>query len=276
MLKTAPTIKPPIITIIGSAGVGKNSLGGVFPNPVFIQAEDSETVFEGWDADVMPAFMPRLAKPKLNQELQIVSIRQQVDDQFRWLATKEHDRKTVVFDTNTEYDKLLQIELLLKYNVDSIGEAAGGFQNGYNELAEWHGDLMTKAQALQRRGMAVVFLGHQGVKKIKAAPDKDEYSVFSLDMHDKCASVYINRSDAVIYIRKETFVQGKETDKKGRTTKFGKLIDSGEREAVTSGDGQTGYMHAKNRYNMPPVIPLPIGENPLLQYIRYFNKEAKE
>lgn len=274
MLKTAPTIKPPIITIIGSAGVGKNSLGGVFPKPVFIQAENSETVFEDWDDDVMPGFMPRLAPPKLNQEMQVLSVRKQVEDQFRWIATNENDRKTIVIDTVTEYDKLMQIELLLKYNVDSIGDAAGGFQNGYNELAAWHGDLMSMAEAMQRRGMAVVFLGHQGVKKIKSAPDKDEYSVFSLDMHDKASSVYINRSDAVIYIRKETFVKGVEQDKKGRTTKYGKLIDSGDRQAVTSGDGQTGYMHAKNRYNMPPVMPLPIGENPLMQYIKFFNQGA--
>lgn len=268
MLKTKPTIKAPIITIIGSAGSGKNSLGGTFPNPVFIQAEDSETVFEKWDEDVMPAFMPRLPKPALAKG---VSVMASLKDQLRWLLTQEHDRKTVVFDTVTEYDRLLQSEICQRDGVDNVGDAAGGFHKGYNVISQWHGEVMSMAQHLRDKGMAVVFLGHQGIKKIKAAPDKDEYSVFSLDMHDACNAIYVNNSDVVCYIRKETFVQGKETDRKGKVTKFGRLIDTGRRELVTSGDGQTGYIAAKTRYDMPSVMELNVGENPLLEHIRFFN-----
>lgn len=275
MLKTKPTIKPPIITIIAGAGMGKNTLGGSFPSPVFIQAEDSETVFEKWDDDVMPAFMPRLPKARLNDKIELVaSTRNGLQEQLRWLATNEHDRKTVVVDTVTELDKLFQLELILGDGVENIAEASGGYSKGYLTLQQWHADLMSMANALRNRGMAVVFLGHQGIKKIKAAPDKDEYSVYSLEMHDHATSVYINNSDVVAYIRKETFVKGVETDKKGRVTKFGKLIDTGAREIVTSGDGQTGYVHAKSRYDMPAVMPLEVGENPLLQYIKFFNGGA--
>lgn len=272
MLKTKPTIKAPIITIIGSAGTGKNSLGGTFPNPVFIQAEDSETVFEKWDDDVVPAFMPRLPAPRKD----VASTNAALKEQLRWLLTQEHDRKTVVFDTITALDKLYQSEICIQHGVDNIADAAGGYHKGYLVLADWHAEVMTMAEALRRKDMAVVFLGHQGIKKIKAAPDKDEYSIFSLDMDDKSSAVYVNNSDVVAYIRKETFVQGKETDRKGKVTKFGRLIDTGRRELVTSGDGQTGFYSAKSRYDMPAVMELPVGENPLLEHIKFFNVKSEE
>lgn len=272
MLKTKPTVKAPIITIIGSAGTGKNSLGGTFPNPVFIQAEDSETVFEKWDDDVVPQFMPRLPASRKDA----VSTRSALKEQLRWLLTQEHDRKTVIFDTVTALDKLYQSEICILHGVDNIADAAGGYHKGYLVLADWHSEVMTMAEALRRKGMAVVFLGHQGIKKIKAAPDKDEYSIFSLDMDDKSGAVYVNNSDVVAYIRKETFVQGKETDRKGKVTKFGRLIDTGRRELVTSGDGQTGFYSAKSRYDMPAVMELPVGENPLLEHIKFFNVKSEE
>lgn len=270
MIKSKPTAKAPFITIIGSAGAGKNSLGGTFPKPVFIQAEDSETVFEKWDDAVMPSFMPRLPKPDKKRG---VFTRDQLKEQLRWLLKEEHDRKTVVFDTVTELDRLFQSELCQRDDVDNVGDAAGGFHKGYNVLMQWHMEVLTMASHLRAKGMSVVFLGHQGVKKIKAAPDKDEYSVFSLDMHDLSTSVYINHSDVVAYIRKETFVQGKESDKKGKTTKYGRLIDTGKRELVTSGDGQTGYFQAKSRYDMPAVMPLEVGENPILKHIKFYGME---
>lgn len=272
MIKTKPTIKPPIITIIGSAGSGKNSLGGTFPSPVFIQAEDSETVFEKWDEDVTPQFMPRLNKPNLERG---ISVREQLKEQLRWLITNKNDRKTVVFDTVTELDRLLQAELCQRDKVDNVGDAAGGYHKGFMVLMQWHVEVLTMAAHLRDKGLSVVFLGHQGVKKIKAAPDKDEYSVFSLDMHDLSTSVYINHSDVVAYIRKETFVQGKETDKKGKTTKYGRLIDTGKRELVTSGDGQTGYFQAKSRYDIPAVMPLDVGENPMLEHIKFYSEVTK-
>ena len=46
MMYTKPKPQPPVITIVGMPGGGKTTLGGLFPDPVFIQAENSETIFE--------------------------------------------------------------------------------------------------------------------------------------------------------------------------------------------------------------------------------------
>ena len=36
------TPQAPVITIVGFAGSGKSSLAGLFPNPIFIQAEERD------------------------------------------------------------------------------------------------------------------------------------------------------------------------------------------------------------------------------------------
>ena len=91
-------------------------------------------------------------------------------------------------------------------------------------------------------------------------------------MHRKSAQVYVANSDAVIYIKQEEFITGAETNRKGQTTKYGRSMQTGQRVLVTSGDGLIGYVDAKNRYGMDNEIPLNLGENPILQYIKHFNK----
>ena len=51
---TKAVIKPPILTIPGFPGAGKSTLAGLFPKPAFIQAEDSQTIFESVPGDKQP------------------------------------------------------------------------------------------------------------------------------------------------------------------------------------------------------------------------------
>ena len=109
---------------------------------------------------------------------------------------------------------------------------------------------------------------------MKNRPDAEEYSVYSLDMHKDSIPVYVNLVDAVLYLRQEEFVKGGATDKKGITTKLGKVVQTGDRILVTSGDGRIGYVNAKNRYDLDSEIPMPIGANPLLDLIPYFKSRS--
>jgi hypothetical protein len=121
--------------------------------------------------------------------------------------------------------------------------------------------------------MAIVFLAHTGVQKVKNRPDEgSEYTVFGLDMHTASSQQYISNSDMVAYIKKEEFIQGAESNRKGQPTKFGRALQTGERVLITSGDGKIGYVAAKTRYPMPVELPLPMGENPLLAHIPFFNR----
>lgn len=266
--------KPPIITIIASPGAGKSTLGALFPNPIFIQAEDGSAVFENWEEDAQPTLLQPLPKARKDAEgNMVVSTYETLKDQLRELLTAEHDYKTLVVDAVTSMSRLLEAEIALKDDVRTVADAAGGFHKGYTDLAQQHAEIVYMCTVLrQKRGMAVVFLGHLGTEKVKNRPDDAaQYNVYSLDMHKDSAAIYISQSDAVIYIKNQEFVTGQETNRKGQVTKYGRAVQTGERILVTSGDGMMGFVSAKNRYGMDNEIPLPLGTNPILPFIKHFN-----
>lgn len=264
---TKPQTKPPILTIVGTPGVGKSTLAALFPNPVFIQAEDGSAVFDSWDEAAKPVMFPQLSSKDPKGELLA---------QLRALASQPHEFKTVVIDAVTSLQGLFERHLCEVGGVSNIGEAEGGYGKGFLAVEQMHAEIKSACDYLRNnKDMAVIFLAHAGIKKMKNRPDAEEYTCFSLDMHDRSVPIYTNLVDAVLYLRQDEFVKGGATDKKGVTTKFGKVVQSGERVLVTSGDGRIGYVNAKNRLGLDPEIPVPHGENPLLQLIPYYVKGGK-
>jgi hypothetical protein len=262
----------PIITIVGFPGAGKTSLAGLFPNPIFIQAENAKTVFE--TSDVKPKFLKQLRKAdkKTGHRPSI-----EIMDKLRMLIQEEHDYKTVIIDSNTALNDLFEEEVVVfddgNKPCDSIGNAAGGFHKGYDVSMGMHSNLIRACEFLRGKGMAVVFLSHTGIHKVKTSPEEmSEYSTYSLAMHERSKKLYVSRSDAVIYLKEERYLTGAESNNKGQQTKAARVTTSGDRYLITSSDGTTGYVDAKNRYNMPQEIKLVKGENPLLQYIPFFNQ----
>lgn len=263
-----PQPAAPIITLVGTPGVGKTTLAALFPKPVFIQAEEITGVFDDWEEESKPDSFPVLKRADAKRK---TSTKDDLLSQLRALITEEHDYKTLVVDSNTSLNKLFEHEVCEQYGVDNVGSAAGGFNKGFLVVSEMHAEIINACKYLRSaKGMSIVFLAHAGIKKMKNRPDSDEYTVYTLDMHEASASLYIALSDAVIYIRNEEFVKGTETDKKGQVTKFGKVVQTGQRVLVTSGDGRIGYVNAKNRFNLEPEISFEKGENPLLTEIKYY------
>lgn len=265
-----PEAKAPMITIIGSAGTGKTSLAGLFPKPLFIQAESGDAVFESWDEDVRPDILS--VEGKKTPYLFLLDV-------VRELYNSEHDYKTVVIDSITALNLLMEKEIVddPDEKATNIADACGGYQKGFIESAQRHAQLIRSFDLLRKhKNMTIVFLGHSNIIKMKNSPEESsEYAVFGLDMHQKSAANYINNCDAVLYLTKEKFITGAETNKKtGATTKFGRATESGNRILITSGDGKTGYISAKNRYDLDPEIAVPQGTNPLLTQIKFFRTQA--
>lgn len=273
-----PTAKPPMLTIVGSPGTGKTTLGARFPGAIILPTEDGTAVFENWEDDAQPAVLPRLPKAAKDDAGNIVrSTKAALFELLDELMREAHDYQTLVIDSITTLDTLFGAEIALRDGVGTVADAAGGFHKGFAEVASWHAEFIYKCEQLRAmRGMAVVFLAHTGIKKIRNRPDAAaDYSVFSLDMDNQALAHYVSQSDAVLYLKKEELVIGAETNRKGQTTKYGRLTQTGDRKLITVGDGQVGYVNAKNRYGMPAELDVPMGENPILSFIKFYQQEQK-
>lgn len=268
-----PAPQAPVITIVGFPGVGKSTLAALFPSPIFIQAENASTVFETWPEDQQPAFMPELPAPSAARK---VRTSEALMDQLRELVTAEHPYKTVIIDTVTALNALFEAEVV-EFDpsdaVTNIGDAAGGFHKGYLVTAGMHAKVRQACEHLRRKGIAVVFLAHTGIVKMKNRPDGGEYTAYSIDVPEKSRPVYVGSSDAVLYLKSREFVMGHEENRKGQTIKMGRVSNTGERVLITSSDGTIGYIDAKNRYSLPDEIDVPKGENPLAALLPFFNQK---
>ena len=267
------TPQAPVITVVGFAGSGKSSLAGLFPKPIFIQAENATSVFETVSDDLQPAFFPQLPLPNAKRNIKTSDV---LLEQLRELVTQDHEFKTVVIDTVTALNILFEQEVIEfdEKGASNIGEAAGGYNKGYLVVAGIHAKLRAACEHLRKKGITVVFLAHTGVVKMKNRPDAvSEYTAFTLDMNDKSRAVYVGSSDAVLYLKAREFVSGGEENKKGQTQKYGRVTNTGERVLITSSDGTIGYIDAKNRYSLPDEIEVNKGENPLLPLIPFYNQQ---
>lgn len=92
-------------------------------------------------------------------------------------------------------------------------------------------------------------------------------------MHERSRAIYVSSSDIVAYLKARDFVIGGEENKKGQTTKFGRVTNTGERVLITSSDGTIGYIDAKNRYALPDEIEVNKGENPLIALIPFYSQQ---
>jgi len=269
-----PIPQAPVITIVGFAGGGKSSLAGRFNKPIFIQAENATSVFEDWPTDTQPSFFPQLPSPNAKRNIKTSDV---LLGHLRDLLLQEHDFKTVVIDTITALNTLFEQEVVEFDNngASNIGEAAGGFNKGYLIVASMHAKLRAACEHLRKKGITVVFLSHTGVVKMKNRPESGEYVAYSLEMHEKSRQIYVSSSDVVAYLKARDFVMGNEENKKGQTTKFGRVTNTGERVLITSSDGTIGYIDAKNRYNLPDEIEVNKGENPLIALIPFLNQQQQ-
>jgi hypothetical protein len=222
--------------------------------------------------------LPRLPKASKDEVGNLRSTRETLLSIMDELISTDHEFTTLVVDSITSLDMLFGHEIALRDGVNTVADASGGFHKGYAEVASWHAEFVYKCEQLRAvKRMGIVFLAHTGIKKIRNRPDAAaDYSVFSMDMDNQALSIYTSQCDAVLYLVKEEFIQGSETNRKGQTTKLGRLVQTGERKLITTGDGQVGYINAKNRYNMPAEIPVEHGSNPILQYVKFYNSEVAQ
>lgn len=238
----APKKRPLICTFVSEGGLGKTTLASTFPNPVFIRTEDGTKSIEHRD-DV--ALFP------------IANKFQEVLEAIAALITEDHKFKTVVLDSITQLNTMIESEIVrADGKARSINQAAGGYGAGYSAAAMMHQEIREAMEVLrEKKGMHVVFLAHADSEMVDL-PDQESFTRYTIRMHKKSVSHYSDNVDLVGFIKLKTYTMGN-TDKK-------KALSDGTRIITCY---PTPSHISKNRFGIDGDITWSFGENPFDIYL---------
>lgn len=209
--------RPIVATLFSEGGMGKTTLAAMFPRPFFIRTEDGTASLDGHE-DAMMLDMCRSTAD--------------VFEQIEALASQEHDRKTLVIDSVTQFEKIATREILddePNPKAKNMAAAHGGYGKAFGMLDKKHQDLREACDYLVTDcGMNVVFLAHATTEELDL-PDQDKYSRYTIHLHRNrqydCVHHYSNNADLVAFIRLETHLRGSDGAKK-------RAISDGRREII--------------------------------------------
>lgn len=244
-----PDDGPVAITVTGDAGSGKTTFAATFPKPIVIRLED------GLQS------IPAAQRPKA---FPVVRSVEQLWDQLKTLIQEDHDFETLIVDSVTAAEALFTDDVIAKdpKAPRGINQALGGYGNGPAAVGAMHVRLRKAAEVLRtKKGMNVVFIAHADTETIDP-PDAEPYTRYTLRLGKKSVAPFSDDVDAICFIKLETFLAGEDGKKKAKS--------DGTRVLVTSmGAAQI----SKNRFGIEEDLELKRGENPLIPYIPYLNKE---
>lgn len=238
-----PKDRPIVATILADAGMGKTSLAASFPSPVFIRAEDG---LQAIPEDSRPDAFPLLDNAE------------ELWKQLAALINEEHDYKTVVIDSVTALERMFVQQVIDDdpKKPKSINQAMGGYGAGMAAVGQLHQRVRKAAGMLVDRGINVVFIAHADTETIEL-PDSDPYTRYSMRLGKKSQAPYTDDVDLVGFLKLQTFTMGDGERKKA--------ISDGTRILVTYA---TAANVSKNRFGITEDLPVVLGENPLVPFVK--------
>ena len=217
------------IVIYGPEGIGKSTLASQFPDPVFIDTEDSTK-----DMNVK-----RLDKPFSWQMLL---------DEVRFIRDNPTLCKTLVLDT-ADWAEQMEIDDLLKTNQKN-GIEDFGYGKGYTYSAERFGKLLNLLTEVSERGVHIVMTAHAQLRKVELPEEMGAYDHWEMKTSKKVAPLIREWADAVLFLNYKVNVIN--IDNQGAAK--GKNKAQGGRRVIHT--NHTPFWDAKNRYGMPDELPL--------------------
>lgn len=210
--------------IYGPSGIGKSTLASCFPDPLFIDTEDSTVELD----------VARFDKPSswtmLLQEVQYV-------------LNDPSCCRTLVLDTADWAEDLEVKDLCAKKNWTGLEDA--GYGKGYQYSAEEFGKLLNLLSDIIEKGINVVIVAHAALRKIELPDELGQYDHWEMKTSKKVAPLIKEWSDALLFCNYKTIVVN--VDGKG-AQKGKNKAQGGRRMMYTS---YTPYWDAKNRYGLP-------------------------
>lgn len=238
LIRKAIKGRPTAAVVSGMPGVGKTSMVANSSAPVFITGP--------FDRGIETL----KSTGQLSEEIQNLPPCQSLGEfysQVDWVATAEHDRKTLVVDNLGDIEALMLAEIKRRdfanddkaYSLYEVGQRV----NGPSEFR----CILTALDRVRDRGMSVLLVTHSVSREIKD-PSTANYDKWTPDV-TKYNWPLLNRwADMVLFLNFVTHVIGQKDDmKKGKAR--------GGQERVIYCTNRASY-EAKNRHNLPDEISM--------------------
>jgi hypothetical protein len=240
-----------VTTVMGYQGLGKTTLAATWPSPFFIWTEDGSKAIP---ADSNARWIPNEAGtgPK------VCKSHKEVLEQIKALAKEDHGFETLVIDTITQLNTIIEGEIVAgDEKARSINQAGGGYGAGYSQAAAIHKTIRDWCEYLKEsKGMHIVFVAHSEFEQI-TPPDADPYSRHTLRINKKSVSHYSDNVDLVAHVKHKILVSGASKGKAGKAMSGGRVIVAYASPSSIS----------KNRYGIDQDLPYEKGHNPLAKFI---------
>jgi hypothetical protein len=225
--------KPQKVTVYGPEGVGKSTFASQFPDPLFIDTEDSTVTMD----------VARLPKP--SSWTMLLS-------QIEYVKKNPGICKTLIVDTADWAERLCAEHICSTGNVKGIEDF--GYGKGYVYLEEEFGRFLNKLQEIIEVGINVVVTAHAEIKKIEQPEEIGGFDHWQLKLVKKTMPLLKEWSDILLFANYKVFVVN--VDNQG-AAKGKNKAQGGKRIMYTT---HTPWWDAKNRHNLKDELPFDFSE----------------
>ena len=183
---TKGKIKSPLkVVIYGTEGIGKSTFASRFPDPLFIDTEDSTKNLD------VARFDKPTSWPMLMQ-------------QIRYTKDNPDICKTLVIDT-ADWAEQLEIEdLCARKKWSGIEDA--GYGRGYQYSAEEFGKMLNALNEVIAVGINVVVTAHACLRKVELPEEMSSFDHWEMKTSKKVAPMLREWADMVLFANYETIV----------------------------------------------------------------------
>jgi len=234
-IRTGARVKPPKVVIYGPGGVGKTTWAAGAPSPIFLFTEEGQGLLD------VPRFEPRDGDPVLRTWTELIEC-------LAALHSQEHSYETVVIDSLDFAEPMLW-----EHTAHSRGQGdieGFGFGKGYAFAVDEARTMFGWLDALRNdRGMAIILVSHSEIVRIED-PAVESYDRHDLRLQKRLAAHVDHWSDCVLFASYEQHVV---RDKEAFNRERRRAVGQGERVLYT--EARPSF-RAKNRYELPPRLPL--------------------
>lgn len=231
-IQTTNAPKPPRVVVYGSGGVGKTTFAANFPAPLFLSLEDGL-------GNLQVPFL----EPKTYDD---------VIDVIKSLLTEEHEFKTLVLDSVDRFETLVWNKTIDVANSESNSNMTHidefGYGKGYQRADTYWLEFLRGLDALRKAGIIPVLIAHASATKVED-PSTGPYTSWGIKCHKRASDFIVEWSDITGFACLERTASRKESG----LNKIDTSATTGRRLLILEDNGAT---KAKNRYGLPPKLPL--------------------